>query len=241
MLLVIGILGILGAILVPAVRQAILSSSLATSASNVRQLAAGAAAYLSENNHTFWPYMERTNKGGESGVNWWFGFEPTASLGKAEGERWFKPESGPLGGFVPAGIQPDPSFGFTGNAFKPKYRSGYIGVGYNALLGGGWMGRGPPVRVINLENPARIAMFATSAQINTFQHPASSEDPMIEEFYGFDNNPRNKTVHFRHRGEALVAFADSSVGYLEMERGSLDKRDPDANVGRLPDRYVVPD
>jgi len=240
LLVVIAILGILGAVLVPAVRQAILSSSLATSASNVRQLAAGTAAYLSENNHQFWPYRQNIFEDERRGTEWWFGFEPLESLQKPEGERWFEPGSGPIGGYVPAGLQPDPSFGFTGEAFKPKYRFGYIGVGYNVLLGGGWMGLEKPVRVFALENPSRTVVFATSAQVNTFQQPASSDNPMIEEFYGFDNNRGNKTVHFRHRGEALVAFADSSVGYLEMEPGSMDKRDPDARVGRLPERYILP-
>lgn len=240
LLVVIGIFGILSAIAVPAVRQAILTSSLATSASNVRQLAAGAAAYLSANKQMFWPYTKNIDDGYRKGTDWWFGFEPLQSRGKPEGERWFEPESGPLGGYVPAGIQPDPSFGFTGNAFKPKYRSGHIGVGYNVLLGGGWLGRGELTRVTQLENPSRTVVFATSAQVNTFQSPASSKNPMIEEFYGFDNSSRNKTVHFRNRGEAIVAFADSSVGYLTMEPGSQDMRDPDANVGRLPERYVDP-
>lgn len=240
LLVVIAIVGILAGILVPAVRQAVLSSALATSASNVRQLAAGTAAYLSENNHQFWPYRRNIFEEDHRGTEWWFGFESLASRSKPEGERWFEPGSGPLGGYVPAGIQPDPSFGFTGDAFKPKYQFGYIGVGYNVLLGGGWMGMEEPVRFAAIENPAKTVVFATSAQVNTFQRPASSDNPMIEEFYGIDDQPRNKTVHFRHRGQALVSFADSSVGFLPMAEGTIDRRDPDAMVGRLEEEYVLP-
>ncbi len=230
-LVVIGILGILSAILLPAVREAVRSSSLATSASNVRQLAAGAAAYLSANNYTFWPYRKGIDDGERYGVEWWFGFEPIESIQKPEGERWFEPGSGPLGGYVPAGIQPDPSFDFAGKAFKPKFRMGYIGVGYNVLLGGGWFGVEKLARFSELKNPSRTVVFATSAQVNTFQGHASSDEPMIEEFYGIDD--REITVHFRHRGEALVAFADSSVGFLPMDESTLDKRAPEAYVGRF--------
>jgi len=231
LLTVIAVVGILAGILVPTVRQAILSSSLATSSSNLRQLAAGTAAYLSENNQEFWPYREGIDDGKRYGVQWWFGFEPIESLQKPEGERWFEPGSGPLGGYVPAGIQPDPSFDFTGKAFKPKYRIGYIGVGYNVLLGGGWLGTEETARFSQLENPSQTVVFATSAQVNTFQKPASSKNPMIEEFYGIDD--RNITVHFRHRGEALVAFADSSLGFLPIDESTRDRRDPEANVGRF--------
>ena len=224
-------MGILTAILIPAVRYTIRSSSLATSSSNLRQLAAGSAAYLSSNKQTFWHYRKGVDDGERYGVEWWFGFESIESLGKPEGERWFAPDSGGLAGYVPAGIQPDPSFAFTSEAFKPKYRSGYIGVDYNVLLGGGWLGNQKPMRFSDLENPSRIVVFATSAQVNTFQQPASSDNPMIEEFYGIDD--QFKTVHFRHHGEALVAFADSSVGLLPMDEGSKDTRAPDADVGRF--------
>ena len=240
LLTVIGVVGILAAILVPAVKQAVLSSSLATSASNLRQLAAGTASYLSTNNHTFWPYRQRIDDGERYGIIWWFGYEEASSLNKPEGERRFDPGQGPLAGYIPGGIQPDPSFGFSANAFKPKYKFGYLGVGYNVLLGGNWSGYGKPVRLSELENPARPVVFATSAQVNTFQHPASSDNPMIEEFYGIDDQPRNQTVHFRHRGKALVSFADSSVGFLPMAEGTADRRAPEANVGRLEERYLRP-
>ncbi len=237
-LTVIAIIGLLTGIIIPTARQAILSSSLATSASNLRQIAAGGAAYLVENNHTFWPYRKNIRESGRRGVEWWFGFETLESMQRREGERWFQPGTGPLGGFIPAGPQPDPSFDFAGNAFKPKFQMGYIGIGYNVHLGGGWMGTGDLVRFSRIKEPARTVVFATSAQVNTFQKPASSDNPMIEEFYGIDE--QFKTVHFRHRGEALVSYADSSIGFLPLEGNNRDDRDPDANVGSLDRKYLLP-
>lgn len=226
---------ILGTLMVGAGGQVLKSSALATSASNLRQLAAGMSSYLGENNQSFWRYRE--NVLGQ-GVRWWFGLESFASLSAGEGERVMDPSSGPLGGYIPAGLRPDPSFRYGGKAFKPKYRFGYIGCGYNVLLADsefrarrGWLGLGTPARWGQLENPARVVVFATSAQVNTFQRPASPSNPMIEEFYGLDEN--EITVHFRHRGQAMVVFADGNAGFLPMDPGTLDMRAPKAGVGRF--------
>jgi len=226
---------VLGVLATAAGKNAFKQSSLAVSANNLRQLAAGTAAYLGDNNYTFWKYRE--NLPGE-GVRWWFGFEPLASLGAPEGTRTLDPGRSPLAGYIPAGFRPDPSFGFTGKAFKPKYRFGYIGTAYNVHLADsefrstrGWIGTGQPARYWQLENPAGTVVFTTSAQVNAFQAPASSSNPMIEEFYGIDE--REVTVHFRHGGKAMVAFANGAAGFLEMDPTTLDKRARSAAVGRF--------
>ncbi len=217
-------------------------SSLAVSANNIRQLGAGASAYLADNNYEFWKYRS-PDPGGEPGVRWWFGFEPTASFSRPEGSRHFDPDRSPLAGYVPAGLSPDPSLRFGGKAFKPKYRFGYLGVAYNGLLGGGALGLEPAVRFWTLPNPGRIVVFATSAQVNTFQAPASSANPMIEEFYLIDQN--EYTVHFRHGGSAMVSFADGSAGFLPMDKTTRDPRAPQANIGRFAPKgstkYLLPE
>jgi prepilin-type N-terminal cleavage/methylation domain-containing protein len=226
----VAIIGVLGALLFVAGWKAYEDSSLAVSANNIRQLAAGSSSYLADNNYVYWRYRF-IDPSKPPGVTWWFGFEPAASFGLPEGQRTFKPEEGPLGNYIPAGFRPDPSFRFTGKPFKPKYRFGYIGVGYNVLLGGGWLGTGQPFRYWSLDRPGEIVVFATSAQVNTFQSPASPRNPMIEEFYGLDQN--EVTVHFRHAGFAMVAFANGSAGLLEMDESTRDRRAPKANVGRF--------
>lgn len=220
------------------------NSSLAISANNIRQLSAGSAAYLADNNYTFWKYRG-VDSNQPGAVIWWFGAEPEV---RAEGQRILKPEGGPLGSYVPAGLKPDPSFRFTGKSFKPKFQYGYIGVGYNVLLGGGWLNEKTNVRYWDLPKPGEIVVFATSAQVNTLQAPATPKNPMIEEFYGFDdggapwNNPAS--IHFRHGGSAMVAFADGSAGFLALDKSTLDSRAPKATIGRFAPKgstkYLLP-
>lgn len=228
LLVTVAIVVVLCSVAAPAVWGAYKASSLAVSANNVRLLSAGAAAYLGDNNYVFWKYREGVSG---QGVRWWFGLEPTSSMTAAEGKRTFDPMKGPLAGYTPASMRPDPSFAFAGKPFKPKYQFGYLGVAYNVLLGGGWLGTTAPLRYWDLPSPGKIVVFSTSAQVNTFQKPASAKNPMIEEFYGIDDT--QTTVHFRHNGQAMVAFADGSVGFLPMDPSTLDVRAPEANVGRF--------
>jgi len=203
------------------------SSSLAVSANNLRQLSAGASQYLTENNYRYWKFRQDTKEG----TTFWFGYETAESVySTPEGKRRFNPEGGPLAGYVPASLRPDPSFGLQGGAFKPKYASGYLAIGYNGVLGSGF-GKAPPKTYWELSNPSRVVVFATSAQVNTFQKPASTSSPMIEEFYLIDE--REKTIHFRHGGQAMVAFADGSCGFLPMDPTTRDTRFKKGLIGRF--------
>ncbi len=223
------IIAVLAVTLTGAGWQVYRSSSLAVSANNIRQLNAGGLGYLADHNYVFWNYREER---GTNGAIWWYGFETRQSIySTPEGQREYDPTDGPLASYVPAGVRPDPSFSMTGKAFKPKYRSGYLGVGYNILLGGGWGGALSNRTYWSLPKPGEIVVFATSAQVNVFQPPASSKNPMIEEFYGVSDY--DTTVHFRHGGYAMVGFADGSAGFLPMEPSTLDPRAPKASVGRF--------
>lgn len=250
LLIAVAVIGVLASLLLLASRKAMTAASLASSANNIRQLAGGAAAYLGDHNYRYWKFREGVFTDeqmaalgvGERGVRWWFGFESLSSMRAAEGEREFDPAKGPLGDYIPAGMVPDPSFALAGNPMKPKYRFGYIGVGYNLHLASGegnvmagWSGTGTPHSQLSVENPGETVVFATSAQINTFQAPASADNPMIEEFYGFDDGAggNQPSIHFRHHGKAMVAFANGSAGWLEMDESTRDERDPDADIGRF--------
>lgn len=230
LLAVLAILIILGTIAFGAISTIRKSSSLAVSANNIRQLSAGGMAYLADNNNMFWKYYE-INLANGRGITWWFGFEDSSSKSKPEGEREFDASKGPLANYLPKNMVPDPSLTTAGNAFKPKYKRGYIGAGYNTLLGGGWVGRAPLRNRFQLSDPSKVVVFFTSAQVNTFQRPASPSNPMLEEFYGID--AQEVTVHFRHGGKAMVAFASGNVGFLEMDESTRDTRYPEANVGRF--------
>jgi type II secretory pathway pseudopilin PulG len=218
---------VLAAIIATAAWKLYAASSLAVSANNIRSLAMGGMAYLADNGNEYWRYRQ----GISEGVVWWFGFETRASFKSAEGKREFDPSRGPLAGYVPANIRPDPSFALAGAAMKPKFRNGYIGTGYNTLIGGGWSGNGETAHQLRIPDPSRVVVFFTSAQVNTFQPPASSSNPMIEEFYGIDED--EVTVHFRHGGKAMVSFASGNAGFLPMDESTRDAKLPEANVGRF--------
>jgi len=219
---------ILSALVVTACWRAYQRSSLAISANNIRVLAVGGSQYLTDHDYTYWKYREDD----AFGTTWWWGYETYASQSSGEGNRTFDANRGPLAGCIPTRLQPDPSFSMSGNAFKPKYKSGYIGIGYNVVLGGGFWGstKKPlkPLRYWQLSNPAKVVIFATSAQVYPF---SSGKEPKIEEFYGI--NETEITVHFRHGGLAMVGFADGSAGFLPMDKSTLDPRAPKANVGRF--------
>jgi prepilin-type N-terminal cleavage/methylation domain-containing protein/prepilin-type processing-associated H-X9-DG protein len=227
-LAVVAVMAVLTSLFVTAGWKVYERSSLAISANNVRQLAVGGSQYLADHNYTYWKYREDD----ASGTYWWWGYETYNSQSSGEGSRAFDPLRGPLAGYVPSGLHPDPSFSMNGSAFKPKYKSGYIGVGYNVVLGGGFFGTSKkpmiPLRYWQLSDPAKVVVFATSAQVYPF---SSTKTPLIEEFYGI--NESEITVHFRHDGSAMVAFADGSAGFLPMDPSTRDNRAPKANIGRF--------
>jgi prepilin-type N-terminal cleavage/methylation domain-containing protein len=222
------LLSVLLLLAVPAAQSLVSSSAEAAGAHVIAQLNAASQSYLAEHRMTYWPYKASA----PGGVQWWFGFEPEASLASPEGSRWLDLTRGPLGPYIAAsgGMARDPSFARSGRVFKPKYGSTHFAYGYNLLLQG--------TNQSTLAHPGQVPVFATCAQVNTFQAPASDDHPMIEEFYFFDATER--TVHFRIGGNAMVGYADGSAGYLPMLPGTLDPRLPAANIGRLDPSLITP-
>ena len=233
------ILGVLLTLLAPAAMAIKRQTTLASSSSALRQLSIAAQTYLGENNGRFF----RSRESLTDGVQWWFGFE-SASGPKKEGQRLLDKSKGPLGPYIAdsAGNVPDFAFTSMGASFKPKFKNGYFGFGVNTELTGGPTGQEiSKIRQINqLERPGQIALFATCAQINTFQSPASGKNPMLEEFYFFNTTDCANTIHFRHAGNAIVAFADGSQRDVSGNRSSFNSRLPSACVGKLPTSMITP-
>ena len=121
-------------------------------------------------------------------------------------------------------VHPDPQFLRMGAAFKPKFKDGYFPYGYNDLLAG--------TSQLTIPTLTRRVVFATSAQVNTFEAPASPSHPMLEEFYMVDTF--NVTASFRYHGQALCAFADGSSGFVSPQPGTADTRLPSGGVAQLP-------
>jgi prepilin-type N-terminal cleavage/methylation domain-containing protein/prepilin-type processing-associated H-X9-DG protein len=239
LLAVMVILGVLMTVLAPAALAVRRHTTLATSSSALRQLSIAAQSYLFENNGKFFTSRERLPDGDQ----WWFGFEGFNGP-KTEGQRVLDKSRGPLGPYIAnsAGTVPDFAFTSMGSSFKPKFKNGYFGFGVNTELTGGPTGQQTSkLRQVNqLERPGQIALFATCAQINTFQAPASGKNPMLEEFYFFNTTDCANTIHFRHAGNAIIAFADGSQREVSGNRASFNSRLPSACVGRLPATMILP-
>ena len=226
---VVVILGLLALITLAGV-QGIQSRALrVSSANNLRILGVATADYLGEHNGRFFPYRRWSPEGG---VEWWFGREAGGVGG--EGDREIERNKGPLGPFIEnaGGIATCPGLDQYLGLRKAKFEGAGFGYGYNVHLGGGWFGNKPRLNLSTTKHrSADIAVFATCAQVNTFQPPATPDNPMIEEFYGFDS--RQKTIHFRFAKKALLLFANGSVREAEPEEGTMDSTLDGADVGRF--------
>jgi len=239
MLACVFVMGLAIVFIAPGIWKAYEHSSLAIAAANIRQLSAGGAQYLAENNYRYWKFRENGATSIDAsgnpvvGTRYWFGYESNGSASSGEGKRSFDASQGPLAGYVPKGIHPDPSFATHASAFKPKFKCGYLGIGYNVVLGGGWS-PGPKTKTMSywqLSDPGKVVVFTTCAQVNNFQSPASTSHPMLEEFYGIDQN--EKTVHFRAGKVAMVGFADGSASFLPMDESTRDNRIKGVDIGRF--------
>jgi prepilin-type N-terminal cleavage/methylation domain-containing protein len=236
LLVVIAIIAILSGLLVTALSRRKVATARAISGHSLGQMIAAGNLYRAEHDNSFWPYRQNV----PGGVQWWFGFETSASTGMPEGKRTCDYSKGPLGAYASAsgGVKADPAFQQFSPRLKPKYANGNFGYGYNVLLAAD--STGAPRNAARVEDPSQMIVFATCAQVNTFQSPASSKRPMIEEFYMIDHTQR--TAHFRHGSDALAAFLDGSVRPLSMEAdmvpGSLDARIPSANIGVFKTKFV---
>ena len=233
------VLGILLTLCAPAAKAVRRQTTLAVSASALRQLSIAAQNYFSESQGQFFRARENLS----DGTQWWFGFESQAGP-KTEGKRILDKSRGPLGPYLAdsAGRVPDFAFTSMGASFKPKFANGYFGFGVNTEMTGGPSGQDPSKlrRISQLTRPGRTALFATCAQINTFQAPASAQRPMLEEFYFFNTTDCRNTVHFRHNQKAIVAFADGSQEEIPGDPADFDRRLPSAGVGSLPEAVVLP-
>jgi prepilin-type N-terminal cleavage/methylation domain-containing protein len=214
------------------------SAYQAKSIANLRQLGIATQLYLGEHDYQFFNYRLNTGQG----TTWWYGTETTASQASGEGHRSVDKTQSPLYPYLNqvGGVEIDPGFDYTSPDWKPKYSGATYGYGYNTELSyspasppsqsRGWIG-GVPYRVQNLSSASQVLLFATCAQINTFQSGSSKSQYPVEEFPGFDEKER--TIHGRFGGKGLALFVDLHVALLPLYPGTLDKRSPTAHIGRF--------
>jgi prepilin-type N-terminal cleavage/methylation domain-containing protein/prepilin-type processing-associated H-X9-DG protein len=190
-------------------------------ANSLRQLGAASQLYLNEHQHICFDLYQDL----PSGRLWYYGYETYASVGMPEGQRSVDETQSPLYPYINqvGGVEVCPSFPYGQAVWKPKYQGASWGYGMNYYLSG--------ENVLTLPHPSQIILFGDCAQVNTWEPPASSSNPMIEEFYWIDD--QYATVHFRHGNCANILFLDGHVEKFTMYPGTLDTLLPGVNVGRI--------
>jgi len=231
LLVTIAVIGILASILLPALSRGKLPAQRAKCGSNLRQFVAAAQMYWDDNNGNTFPYA---GAGTANGTYYWFGL-----LGQgAEETRTFDPTASPLYPWLGTGVDFCPAFDYSSPQFKLKASVPTCDYGYNSSI------YGPPLNMSKLAAPARLAFLADSAQVNTFEAPASPKNPMFEEWYYIDNEAGQPSPQpngqFRHQQRANVVFVDGHLGSEQMVPGSLDPRLPAQRIGWLRPEILSP-
>jgi prepilin-type N-terminal cleavage/methylation domain-containing protein/prepilin-type processing-associated H-X9-DG protein len=182
----------------------------ATSATNLRQLAAANLLYVADH-QTYCPFGDPSNL-----IRWHGG---RTSTGQS-----FDPEKGLLAEYLGSsrrvGICPEFSRYLTGSK---SWEEGSGGYGYNGTYIGGMPGSTfTPNRPANVNRPERTLMFATTAfaksdglQEYASAAPRSSVSPNWKLA-----GPLQPSVHFRFNGKALIAWCDGHVTEETRSDGS---------------------
>ncbi len=223
LLTVVAVIGILTSLLLPTLGRAKQSARQVQCASNLRQLALAGQMYWDDNSGKAFRWRGAALNDGQI---YWFGWLQNGQ----EGERRFDPSFGALYPYLGGkGVEVCGAFNYFHPQFKRKARVTSFGYGYNLILSS--RADEPPVDLGKVKHPDAAVFLADSAQVNTFQAPASADHPMLEEFYYV--NESEATAHFRHHSQANVAFCDGHVGAERPAPGGLDRRLPGETIGRL--------
>jgi prepilin-type N-terminal cleavage/methylation domain-containing protein/prepilin-type processing-associated H-X9-DG protein len=227
LLVVIAIIGILAAMLLPALSAARESARSAVCKSNLRQLHLANELYAETFGGYYVPAASDITSG--YGGHWrWHGWRPAASVSSAPELNTFRPDRGPLAPFVGKGgaVRRCPSlYEYVESGAENAFEAGCGGYGYNDR-GVGTMayvyGRDDPRATRSgmprklLANAAETVMFADAGFV---QKGKLIEYSFAEARYFVKGNepvadtsmPATPSIHFRHAGAANVAWCDGHV------------------------------
>lgn len=237
LLVVISIIAILLSILMPALAKVRGQARAVVCSSNLKQLGLGFGMYLEDNGRKVFPRVYRgKNDKGLLGRFWYYGFEPGSSFSLPEGSRELFREYGKLYPYIRDydSVEICPAFPYKSGSYKPKFKTRWMTYGVNDQLSRDLRIFGQ--KIINFDSatksPNSMLLFADSAQVNTFQAPASPTNPMFEEWH-YVERLGGANVHFRHNGKANILFGDGHVWRDGPEIDSFDSKLPELKIGRF--------
>ena len=230
LLVVITIITLLAALLLPVLGRSKQSAQSAKCGNNLRQFAQSAEMYWDDYNGETFAYG---GIGTNNGDIYWFGW-----IGSGPEEtRPFDPTQGALYPYMGAGVDFCPSFDYSSSQYKLKASVPTCDYGYNAALGS--LGE-TPVNMKDIGRPSALALLADSAQVNTFEAPASVTHPMFEEWYYINQDASEPNGQFRHDQCANTVFCDGHLERQAMVAGTLDTRLPNQLIGWLSAAILTP-
>ena len=233
LLVVVAIIALLVSILVPALSQARESANKTLCATNLHGLALANCLYAGDHDGFFVP--------GASDMDWfspglfrWHGYRPTVN-------DPFDPSKGPLSPYFQDGkMKQCPSFqGFVQEG-SSAFESGGGGYGYNNDYVGSRTRWGGDIttgaRTTDIHGLSNVIMFADAAmaraddgdyliEYSFLQPPYWVWDQQVKKEWGL----ATPTTHFRHRGEANIAWCDGHVDAQEMSFSNSETAAYDAN------------
>ena len=231
LLAVVAIVAVLAALLLPALIKSASSAQRIECGSNLRQLGLAAQMYWDDNAGHAFHFRGGATNGGDL---YWFGWLARGG----EGERAFDPTAGALYPYLRGrGVEICPALNYALQQFKRKATGAAYGYGYNLYLSS--PSSEPPKSINKIVRPTEIALLADAAQVNTWQAPASTSNPMLEEWYYIDDNAIQPNGHFRHSHHASVVYCDGHVARERPVDGSRDLRLPSQFVARLRSEILV--
>jgi len=228
-LVVVAVIALLLAILIPSIKAARARARMAVCGSNIRQLAFANLGYATENKGYFVLAAEDIGVA-FGGRKRWHGVRKSASVSADPAENMFDPARGPLARYLgkDGRVKKCPSFrDYTDDGALGAFEAACGGYGYNATYIGGRAdvyGFGSEAarhstRINDVRQPAATVMFTDAAFAQL--HPPDvllieysfCEPPFWQMSPGEPSRFRpTPSIHFRHRSQVSVAWADGHVG-----------------------------